>query len=260
MRLRRPAALSPIWPGVMKASLVGNAVLLVLLGGGSHAHDNNPNFPVIYPHRPVHLAEDFDFLIGARYNELLRDATIAWTVAIDWTNPIAWTGPLDTQEIDALFIDLAEGGQKQIEYTNHNGDTPSFLFIFDCPCPGYARVYPIHVDDALGEPFKLGVFNATAGLMAASDDANVERWFTHESGHLLSLKDHDNVQNPGAYTGMMDGTCNLNACDDPADYEILNFTLDLFPDLPLLELFPDEASCVRLLFEIPGKQLCEDIN
>ncbi len=256
MKLRWPGPLSTILTAVVKASLVGNAVLLVLLGGASNAGETPPKYPLIHPHRPVHLTEDFDFLIDARYNLLAQEAVKAWNVAVNGT-VVSWFVTPGAPEIDALFFDLAEGGVKQIEYTNHNGDTPSFTFTFECPCAG-ATASVAHEDDAEGEPFMFVVYNATSGFVAASDDANVERTFTHEIGHLLSLKDHDNEDDDfQPYTGMMDGTCALNACDDPGDYEILNFTAEDLDEFPILFLYPDEASCVRELFKMfPGRQGC----
>lgn len=235
--------------------------MLVVLGAGSHARQGSSGFPQIYPHTPVHLAEDFNTLTAPGYNLLLSDAADSWNDAVGST-VITFTGQLDGQEIDSLFIDLAEDAFKQITYNNHNGQTPSFGYTFLCSggCPAYAHVPRIPATHSLGLGFKLVIANATAGLIAVSDDANVLRTFEHEFGHILSLRDHDNTANPGPYSGMMDGTCALNACDDPADYEILNFTSELFPNFPILKDWPDEASCVRELFDIAGKQLCEDIT
>lgn len=243
-----------------KLCVVGATIFLVLIGAGSHYRESTSGAPQIYPHKPVHLAQSFNFFTNSRYVDLLQEAVGEWNEVVGG-EVLFYSGALGTQQVDAIFIDLPEGGNQQITYTNHNGDIPTFSFSFVCECPSYARVETVPPHLTLGEPLKVGVFNENPqpdGLFGASDDRHVRRWFIHELGHVLSLKDHDNEQNPGAYTGMMDGTCSLNNCDAEGDYQILNFTLAKYPNYPLLQLFPDEASCVRKLFNIPGKQLCDE--
>ena len=240
------------------------AVVLVLLGMGSHARDNDSGRPEIYPHKPVHLAQAFDVFTEPRWNQLLIGAVDVWNDTVE-DGLISFSGALGSQELDAIFIDLPEDGQQFITYNNHTPVEITFSMVFSCDpedpgdCPN-ARVFTIAAHITLGRALKVVVYNQDALANPGPTDTNLKRLFTHELGHVLSLRDHDNMTNPGPYTGMMDGTGCVSACDDPGDYDILEFTEELLNDIPILRNYADEVSCVRELFEVTGRQKCESIN
>ena len=63
-----------IWQYLVKFTIVGNAILFVVLLGGS----DKSGAPQIYPHTPVHVVEDLTILKSDRYKGLLFDGHSAW--------------------------------------------------------------------------------------------------------------------------------------------------------------------------------------
>lgn len=251
-----------VWSRLGALSLVGSAFLIVLLVGGSGTHNkaDSSGYPQIHPHKPVHLGRVFDVLTHGRYGDAMVNAQQAWDDVVG-ENLIAYLFSFTGSEVlDAIFVDLPPNGGTTITHNAHNGNSDTYSFSYDCgnPC-SYATVYTVTpIVDQTFEPFKIGAINQNDGA-PDMDNRNVQRLFTHEMGHVLGLGDHDRLGSPEPYHGMMDSTCSALGCeDDPGDYEILNFTFELFPELPILALYPDEASCVRELFNIAGKQACLD--
>lgn len=225
---------------VVKLSVLGNAILFVLLAGGSDAS----TAPQVYPHKPVHLRYDLSPELNQEpYWGEIFDAQQAWDDAMKdgadiITNHGAVLGPFD-----AIIVNGEEGEDLPVSLWAHSNQQATRTVTV----PNCNASVASFTESASGvdQVMKVMVLNTACYL----DIGSGLRWrsLTHELGHVVGLGDHGNP-----YDGIMDQGVDTF----PGDFQILNFPVANFPNNPLLELFPDEASCVRLLFDIPGKQLC----
>lgn len=247
---------------IIRASVVGNAVLLVLLVVGSHYAGG---LDLISPHKPVHLRADLSIrLDDPRVLGQIHDAQAAWDEAVEAGGP-GVPDIINNQAgggagiFDAIVVDGDPGTTIPVTFWGHNGtqNTVNIITIPEgpfCPDPNdpqncwLAEARPVPASQTgVGQGAIVVILN-TSFFVAFLSPGDAWRTITHEFGHVLSLGDHQLN-----YDHMMDSFPDTF----PGDYQIANFNFGLFPDLPLVELFPDEASCVRLTFAIPGKQLCD---
>lgn len=236
--------MSAIWEYLVKLSIVGNAVLLVLLLGGSHPSSQMG----IWPHKPVHMVRNLDTLTSQSWITAIHDSQGNWDAATGY-NILYYWGPWAGQVTDAVIIDLPPGGEQDVPFCPHDTDglpCPWYAIAdFDCdsPCNVLGRVltFPLDLDSAM----KVVILNQS--LVPPLAQKERVRLVKHELGHVLSLGDHDDE-----YNGIMDGHCALPGCtqDDPI-YDYIIWDLPDEPDVA------DEASCVRELFNIFGKQRCD---
>lgn len=242
----------------VRLSILGNAVLFVVLVGGSHVTAPE-DADQIAPHRPVHLARQLGALLNQEpYRGEIDAAQQAWDDAVYkgvGGNIIIYQGPTSNGlPFDGVIVSMGQAGEENVTFKAHNGQTNTVRV-------GGETL----LDENTGEPLLAVTLTASAASSGVNQVMKVinlnedlypgllagNRWqvATHELGHMLTLEDHDDP-----YDGIMDDTC----CDTfPGDYIIQNYTSSNYPFLfPFIKLFPDEASCVRLQFNVPGKQGC----
>lgn len=234
------------------ASIVCNAILFVLLVGGSHASEVQHQ---IYPHKPVHLARDLDSLNGQPYLDEIHDAQQAWDDAVGGSDIILNQGPVENElPFDALVIEGSPDETIPVELRDHEGNVATFNVVTQgCDdehdpvfCWNAATVsVQSKLATGIAHDMKIVVLNTHLYLFHMSG-GNRWRANAHEFGHMLGLEGHESEGPAGSYHGMMDGFPDVF----PQDYQIWNL-----PDVPSV---PDEASCVRELFDVDGKQGCSD--
>lgn len=231
-----------IWQYLVKFTIVGNAILFVVLLGGS----DKSSAPQIYPHSPVDVVEDLTILKSDRYKDLLFDAHSAWD-NVTGSHVIFYYSQSESATFDTLVVDAKLGDIIPVTFRQHTGDPVSFNFLFDCPSPEPCTITGTVIswyasDIGANWPLKVMVLNWQQ--YANFSDARILRGMMHEFGHVVGLADHDTEEDPENYNAIMDSTC----CDHSNDFIIANS-----PDDPS---FADEASCVRENFNLPGKQRC----
>ena len=229
------------WHYGFRFSLLGHAALFVVLLGGSHAS----TAAQLYPHKPVHLERKLSVRLDLSVHILeIHDAQQAWDDAVG-ENIITNQGSSTGLPFDAIIADADQGEAVVVPLRAHNGqETTRTEF---GPPPNAVAISLSAEDSGVDQAMKIVILETSSYVVRST--GNRWRTVTHEFGHVLGLGDHSE-----SYAGMMD---NREPVDDwPADFQIQNYPFENYPDFPLIELFPDEASCVRLLFDIPGKQLC----
>lgn len=232
---------SRIWQFLVKLSIVGNAILFVILAGGSDPH---PSPVQIYPHKPVHLVRDFSSLETQPFLTEVFDAQQLWDTTTG--NIIFYAGDVNSQsEYDAIIIDALPNDTVEVPLRAHGG-LHSTIFVTTADSDWWGVVFSISAaNSGVLQEFKIAALNSFLFFPGTIIAGNRYRTSVHEFGHVLGLDDH-NVSGPDDYDGIMDATC----CDNfPYDYKILNF--------PSQPGFADEASCVRQLFDLAGKKRCD---
>jgi hypothetical protein len=236
----------------VKLSVVGNAILFVLLAGGSH---KSPGPHQIYPHKPVHLVRDLGSLNGQPYLTEIHDAQQAWDDVVGGEEDIINNqGDINSGSFDAVVIDEDPG--EEVEQFLWDHASHQVTYAFDTPlcddvhdpvfCWNAVTVsVEASIYTGLEYEMKIVVLNEHLYLFHIVE-GNRWRANTHEFGHVLGLGGHESEGPPEEYDGMMDGFPDVY----PRDYQIWNL-----PDIPWVA---DEASCVRLLFDEPGKRVCSE--
>ena len=232
-----------IWQWLVKLTLVGNAVLFVLLLGASHDADPSVHEP-IYPHKPVHYVWEKRQLTEFRYNWAHLVANNAWDVT-GYNILIYQGGYLEGgPPYDVYLTDMEQGeNPHEFLFVPHNGD-PEWMTVpstYD-----WATTWTATAAQTGSQTLKMIVLNSHANAIPVVADADLEQIVTHEFGHALGLGEHGN-----SYNGIMDGSCSEPYCTQDSPYDYIIWNIPNNPDVA------DEASCVRLLFNLSGKKLCD---